>query len=492
MAINLLSIEEYIIQRVKEVAPDVNTEAGSAIRDVLVTPMVTILQPLANEIHRIKKNQSLLNASSLSDDDVDAILANIFVDRIVGSKASGTAVVILKAPTTITIPRGTVLFAKGGLKFYSKSTQVLGPSTFTLNLVTGRYEVNVPVEAAEAGSSYNLNAAEITGIVLSDTNIIGATNKTAFSGGLRRESSSALLDRARASLGSRDLSTKRGAIDILKTAFEEIVNVNVVGMGDDDMLRDILFAPGVTIDGITYPESEGVHLGGKIDIYTQVGLSTYTADFPSGASSDEDIRGEFGKNKIGFYTAESDNNILYEGTGEGDNACGIIIKPLVNVKNVTIKDDSTALVNSTITEERDFIFISNSPGLSNSIYDKKILRFIKGTGKIEGLSLNHLYLDNFEGHYYPLNTYDSGIGIGTQDIRELSFDLQLAGVNIEDLSANKVFDHGKGSTDGYSSIDIIPGTFENQTVDTVSGETFYTRYFHLRTGQNTVLTSNLL
>ena len=67
MAIQLLDIEEYVINRLKEIAPDVNPAPGSGVRDLLISPLSAILQPLANEIHRVKKSQSLVNAGSLSD-----------------------------------------------------------------------------------------------------------------------------------------------------------------------------------------------------------------------------------------------------------------------------------------------------------------------------------------------------------------------------------------------------------------------------------------
>ena len=156
MAINLLNIEEYIIQRITEVAPDINTGTGSAIRDLLVSPMITVLQPLANEIHRVKKTQSLLNSASLGEDDLDAILANIFVDRKIGSKSRGIAKVFLSTSHLITIPAGTLFFAAGGLKFYSTQNITRGPSTLSLNLTTGRYEIEIEVEAAEQGSAYNI------------------------------------------------------------------------------------------------------------------------------------------------------------------------------------------------------------------------------------------------------------------------------------------------------------------------------------------------
>jgi len=80
VTIELLNAEQYIIQRVQEsVSDDIDTSQGSGFRDLLISPLVPILTPLMQEIYRIRQSQSIANAEQLTDADVDAILANVFV-----------------------------------------------------------------------------------------------------------------------------------------------------------------------------------------------------------------------------------------------------------------------------------------------------------------------------------------------------------------------------------------------------------------------------
>ena len=483
MAINLLNIEEYIIQRITEVAPDINTGTGSAIRDLLVSPMITVLQPLANEIHRVKKTQSLLNSSDLSDEDLDAILANIFIDRLVGSKARGIAKIFLSTAQIITIPAGTLFFAAGGLKFYSTQNITRGPATLSLNLITGRYEIEIEVEAAQQGSEYNISEQQITGIVSANSVIVGASNDTAFLGGSVRESSEDLVDRARAGLGSRDLSTKRGALAILQQRFAEILDVNVIGFGNKEMVRDTIFAPNLTIDGVEYGISDAVHIGGKVDIYIRVGKTIESAIKPnlnSGSST-------YGLNRLAFYTGGTNPNIKYE---EIDTDCALTDTPLIGIRAITLDSSSSDLEgfeSVSLEEGKNIVFFTPSPGLNNSMDEKKELRFIKGSGVIDNVILNYQYNNNFSGYYFALNNYSYTTYLGVADFRGRA-GLEFEGVSSEDLDIIDIFNNP--STDGGGSLAFKPSHGQGEMTN-VDGLTYTSRIMHLGTGHGSFLTDSL-
>jgi hypothetical protein len=478
MAINLLHIEQYIIQRIKEVAPEINTASGSGVRDLLISPMIAVLQPLANEIHRIKKSQSLLNAGDLSEEDVDAILANIFIDRKIGSKAIGTATILLSSADLVTIPAGSLLYARGGLKFFTTQTVTRGPSTLGLDLVTGRYKFDLEVQAAEQGSEYNINAGEISGIAFTTSTIVGALNENAFAGGSERESSDDLLTRARTSIGARDLSTKRGALAIIQENFAEVIDVNVVGFGHEEMLRDRIYAPNLIIDGIEYGISAGVNLGGKIDIYIRVGTTVLLA------SKDTPSAGVFGLNRYAFYTGDEDLNLRYE---EAGSECELTITPVVAAANVTLKQawtDYFAPASVSIEEGRNIVFTSSSPGKNNSMEELKELRFVKGTGVIESVILNDQYID-IPGYYFPLNNYSSDSYLGTPDLRG-GQSLVFEGTSPEELDGLDLF--SGPSVDGGGSLIFRPANGLVSVDDNSASGSHDVRVLHLSTGVDTPLT----
>lgn len=470
MAIQLLDIEEYVINRLKEIAPDVNTAPGSGVRDLLISPLSAILQPLANEIHRVKKSQSLVNAGSLSDEDVDAILANIFVSRDTGSLASGTATLILSRSAKVVVPAGTIFIGRNGLQFFARTTTIAQPGNLVANSSTGNYEIDVIVDAKAAGAQYNIDKGEITGVVIPDTNVIGARNKAAFTGGSVRETSESLIARARASIGARDLSTKRGADIILKSVFDDIQKVNVVGFGDADMIRDKIYAPSITIDNITYPASDGVSIGGKVDIYTLTGIQSDEIEITNPAS----VSYDWGKNTIAFYSG-SDTEVKYEGT----DGCPRANKPITDIISITPDQawSTGGLLNTSfvLTEDRDYVWTSNSPGKGNSVDEEKQLKFIRGSGTVVAPSYNSAFNSAVEGFYYPLDTYVDGEHLSTRDIRA-GEDLLIIGATSQEIIEIDLFT-ADGSTDAYRSLNISP------SLGTVQTGGVLVRKIHVTTGR---------
>ena len=479
MAVNLLNIEQYIVDKVKQINPSANLAPGSAMYDMIVTPLVVLMQPLANEIHRVKKTKSLVNESSLSGDDLDAILANIFLARSEGSRASGIVTLVLRNPDSASISAGTTFTSRGGLQFYSTKSILASPGNITPNPSTGRFEISVTVEAAQPGAGYNIGKGEISGVISPDLNVIGATNAASFSGGSDRESNQTLLTRARNSLGARDLSTKRGAEILIKEAFADVTKVNIAGFGDVDMIRDKIYAPSITLDEITYPASEGVNIGGKVDIYTLTSLTTEELELTNDAESGYD----WGKNTIAFYSG-SNTEYKYEGTG----SCPTTKKPIVDVVSATEDSNwagSGALNSSfTLTEGRDYVWSANGPGKTNSVNEEKEIKFARGSGKVSGVSHNPSFNPDITGFYYPLDEYTVGSNIFTRDIRNGSH-LSIVGASPSELDSMGMFS-SLGSVDGGKSLNIDP-TFGNVELGSVS-----VRAVHVSTGRSSEVTGALM
>lgn len=480
MAINLTNIEEYLLERIREISPNANLAPGGAIRDLLVSPLIPILQPLANEIHRIRKNQSLLNAENMTEDDLEALLANLFISRKTGGKATGVAQVMLKQPITTTIPAGTIFTSGGGLQFFAIRTVVTSSSNLVPNPTTGRYEVDVDVEAKDPGVIYNIGKGNITGIVSSNTNIIGARNDAAFSGGTDSEDNRTLLARAEVSLGSRTLATQRGAGQIIGDAFTFVQDVNLVGYGDEDMIRDKIYAPKITIDGVEYPESDGIHMGGKIDIYVLTGLlqdEVHLANTGDGGAVGS------GDNSIGLY-AGSDQGVQFEGTTDGDGVlCDTSSKPIVDIIGVSLDETTLALPEYAaiaFEEDKDFVFTSKSPGKSNSMDEEKKIQFVRGAGRVEGITYNASYVDD-EGNYF---TFDYLVNTEYQsfpDFRSSEYLYVMGGTHEEIASAGLI--NTAQAKDGGGALDISPerGVV---SITNASNNTQLLRNIHVTTGRD--------
>ena len=380
MAIDVLNIDKWIIARVKEMAPTVDTSEGSAIRDQLIDPLIPILRPLAQEIYRIRQSQSMQNSDKMTGADLDAVLANLFVGRKIGAKARGSVKAILREAQTTTVPSGTIFTSTQGYKFYSTSS-VTATSAQIMAAGETYYYMEVNVIAAAEGSGYNIEKEEISSIITNNSNIVGARNDYGFWGGRARESNPELIIRAYEAVSQRDLSVRGGAKTILPAQFESIQSMDVVGHGDDKMIRDVITGNNLVFSGISIPDASlGAHCGSMADFHVKVGYLNYAADIYNPQSSGNP------SNTISLFTAENDpKGSAQEDTIYESEDCFDIQKPIISI-------DRVARINALgdevqeLSEGKDFLIYVDNPAFSLSMQDNRSIKFYRGTGRISSIT----------------------------------------------------------------------------------------------------------
>jgi hypothetical protein len=279
----------------------VKVEAGSVLRDTVIDPFASESERIRfvmDFLHRARTPTLLLQvddpkstSTSIavsqsaykqglkaalylnSDTDVQGVIDSAFnayatnfgVLRKEGIHAQGevTFYTSSRPSNTIVFPIGTTV--SGGSAQFSTTRAVLidvNRLASFYNPITGRYTVNAPVRASSSGTSGNVGAGQITGFV---TKVSGAsvTNTSACFGGESSESNLALTTRIMNALASVDSGTARG---YLQTAADTpgIVKASVVAAGDAMMQRDI--------------GADGVHRGGKVDVWVQGSNPTTVTD----------------------------------------------------------------------------------------------------------------------------------------------------------------------------------------------------------------------
>src|ERR1700745_2647512 len=82
-------IDSFIITRFRQEFPSLFANDPSAARDLFVKPMILLLEPFKRETNAVKRGQSLIDPSLLSDQAADSLVANVFDERPQGSYAGG-------------------------------------------------------------------------------------------------------------------------------------------------------------------------------------------------------------------------------------------------------------------------------------------------------------------------------------------------------------------------------------------------------------------
>ena len=236
-------VEQFLRDRLQQEYPDLSVADGDAIVDLLMRPDQVILESLKRETQIIRRGQSVRNSSTMRLEDAEGLAANFFVSRNTGSRTIGTVRLYYSQPTFVSVLSTVSFSTASGLRFFALRPQFFSADVLLLQKSGTMYYVDVQVIAEEAGDNYNIEVGKIA-VVSGLPSVAKVTNIYPFSGGSSEETATQLLLRTSRSLTERSLNTGRGIAARLYRNFPSLRNIEVVGMGDPEMQRDIITGGG--------------------------------------------------------------------------------------------------------------------------------------------------------------------------------------------------------------------------------------------------------
>lgn len=256
-----LPITSFILERLLEYDPGFDTGAGVATTGLLVEPLAVILQPVANEISAIQASGSILTILESNDPDgypediVDAIASNAFVERMSGQIGSTVERIRFFEPQAFSAAQGILTFrASSGQRFTNSESVAVSRAEMALNHDGSLYYIDVPIIALEEGAVFNVVAGSIITMEAEPAGVANLTNLFKVTQGRNRETNTELIARIKVAITVRALVTGRGIITMLTENFASIVEIEPIGFGDPEMMRDIVY---------------NVHIGGNVDVYVR-------------------------------------------------------------------------------------------------------------------------------------------------------------------------------------------------------------------------------
>ena len=239
MAIN---VKNYIIESIKNQDPEIDVREGSAIHDLLINPLSSILQSYQQEHDAILNRQTLKDIDTLNPDELDAVAANYLVSRNVGNVAQGYVTLFFRTPRSLTLPKGTKFTDETGLlEFETVNTFEITKFQMSRNLSDyPNYDTgNIFVQAIAAGADYNLPAGSITKIKAAAASPLKITNYEAFTLGSNSETNAELFSRLKNSVYNLSLGSSEGLKTTIKEQKSTVVDVEVIGAKHPLMIRDL-------------------------------------------------------------------------------------------------------------------------------------------------------------------------------------------------------------------------------------------------------------
>jgi len=238
-----LPIEKFLVTKIQENFPDFDLRQGTAFRDMVIKPIAVFLQPYRDQANIIKRNLSLRNFETMIDEEMDSLVANMFVARRGGGKSTGTVRVYLTEAIAVTITTDTQFQTASGLIFYPTETSTFLAEEVALNPDGLYFYVDISVESEGEGEEYNIDENSIVFMTGGPDNVVKVDNPAAFASGVDVEDNAALKQRTEYGISVRDLVIKKSIQFAILENFEAVREVVPIGYGDPEMERDVV--PGI-------------------------------------------------------------------------------------------------------------------------------------------------------------------------------------------------------------------------------------------------------
>ena len=232
-------IEVFVRERVRKAFPDIAITEADDLTDVLIDPIRVLFEPLVREVKLVKLRSSLRNISSLSDDEVDALMGNFFSVRVSGGFAVGVVRAYFSTPQTISLTQTQPATTRSGLRFFPTRPQQITADQMLLNIEGSEYYFDINYTAENRGSEYNVEPNEVVSV----SNLPSSTrvrNIRRFRGGVARETSADFSARTQRSLSDKTLTVQRGISSTLYENFPVLRQLLVAGFRDPEMSRDVI------------------------------------------------------------------------------------------------------------------------------------------------------------------------------------------------------------------------------------------------------------
>lgn len=259
----------FLEKSLLEFYPSMAAREGTGIYDLFIKIFALIANRLLSILDSIKRDNDPRNYATMSELALDRYGRQWFLTRNDGSYASGRAKIYLRKPTRVALSSGFTVLSADGLEFETRSDYVFGSDEIAASKDGNYYTFEITVYAKAFGEQYNIDAHMITDIS-SSTNFdwVRIDNDSAFTNGVGRESNTEFYQRIISSVNSRDLLITKGSVETsIMANFPTVGDVYVVGYGDVEMERDIVYS--ILMPGGFNPYS-------KSDFYgKQSGQTTY-------------------------------------------------------------------------------------------------------------------------------------------------------------------------------------------------------------------------
>lgn len=268
----IASAQKFLSDYLSTSLPSGNFREGSHLNDIVVRAFSYALALFDSEAAVLRNMQSLKTLANLesgsTDDVVDNLVSNWFLERKVGSKATGVLTIHLSLEVeTVSVLVGTIFTRLPGVEYvFTSDTRVyLRDADLTAEYDSAGvhigYSLDLPVEARFEGVGAEVSAGNFESWDPISPYITSVENRAPFGEAAGLESTFELLDRAGTAISSRDFLSAGSLDTVLRAEVLQVMRTTVIGAGDPEMMRDLVTGLG---------SGSSIHSLGFVNVYSKL------------------------------------------------------------------------------------------------------------------------------------------------------------------------------------------------------------------------------
>jgi len=237
------NIVQYVKKKLKEHDSTISVTESSPLIDLQVSPLSTILAPYEEDHEQKMREMTMEDENAISESAMDKFSANFYVDRTVGSKATGNVYVYYQSPRTEIFTTDITFETEDGKKYHPTRTFSITEEQMRQNIE--RYPLystgSIPITAESYGSSGETNPGTIKIVKGLKTGYILVDNPVSITGGTTRDTNTQLKSKILTTGINESISSSDGIRASLMRNFPTLTDVVVKGVGDEEMTRDVAY-----------------------------------------------------------------------------------------------------------------------------------------------------------------------------------------------------------------------------------------------------------
>ena len=272
---DVLEAEQFAQQYLQANFPDTDFRQGTALFDLVIQPTSSMVALLKAAIEFYFSNYTVQGVTDQTPTDfVDALMSNWFSNRNLGTNAVINATLYFASQVDVSLSPSQY-FSPDSVLLYSPATNIVYPaSSLQFDTASQEYYVTVNLTAQQTGPNYNLPSGNL--LFYSNFNpffLRGVINYVA-NAGISTETNTQFLTRTQSNISTRNLINRPSITSFVQDNFPDVITVQEIGYGDPQMQRDYqTVSVSPTVGTFT---NVGIHLGGKVDVYCYVPVTTQT------------------------------------------------------------------------------------------------------------------------------------------------------------------------------------------------------------------------